>query len=165
RHTAEPGVFRATVQLSLPPISAGDALPHTRELERRRQNHHLPRAGEIGPRYRARCVRQPRQRSGALHPSNHAKWARILTGGGTHMTQDQPGFFETIYTARALRRFKPDPIPDEVLFQAFDAAIRAPSGQNRQDWRWVIITDPEVKAKMGAWAKMAWERYQPEYAQ
>jgi nitroreductase len=33
-------------------------------------------------------------------------------------------------------------MPDEVLFQLFDAAIRAPSGQNAQDWRFVIIVMP-----------------------
>ena len=38
--------------------------------------------------------------------------------------------YEALYTTRAMRRLKPDPIPDEVLFQVFDAAIRAPSGSN-----------------------------------
>ena len=56
---------------------------------------------------------------------------------------DSPGLLETIYTTRALRRFKPDPIPDEVLFQLFDAAIRASSGQNKQDWRWIVVTDEQ----------------------
>ena len=37
------------------------------------------------------------------------------------------GFFEVAYTTRALRRFRPDPIPQDVLFQILDAAIRAPS--------------------------------------
>lgn len=78
---------------------------------------------------------------------------------------ERPGLFETIYTARALRRFKPDPIPDEVLFQLFDAAIRAPSGQNAQDWRFVVVTDPAVKGRMQAWAEEAWARYQPRFAE
>jgi nitroreductase len=76
---------------------------------------------------------------------------------------DSPGLFETIYTTRALRRFKPDPIPDEVLFQLFDAAIRASSGQNRQDWRWIVVTDAGVKAKLQEWAIEGWNRYQPQY--
>ena len=75
-----------------------------------------------------------------------------------------PGLFETIYSMRALRRFRPDPIPDEVLFQLFDAAIRAPSGQNAQDWRFIVITDPAVKAKMQGWAEEGWRRYQPEFS-
>ena len=67
--------------------------------------------------------------------------------------EGDPGLFESIYSMRALRRFRPDPIPDEVLFQLFDAAIRAPSGQNAQDWRFIVITDPAVKAKMQGWAE------------
>lgn len=76
-----------------------------------------------------------------------------------------PGLFETIYSMRALRRFRPDPIPDEVLFQLFDAAIRAPSGQNAQDWRFIVITDPAVKGKMQGWAEEGWRRYQPELSE
>jgi nitroreductase len=72
--------------------------------------------------------------------------------------------FEALYSTRALRRLKPDPIPDEVLFQLFDAAIRAPSGSNRQDWRFVVIRDPAVKARIGEWFREAWAQYQPEFA-
>src|SRR5690606_19553673 len=78
--------------------------------------------------------------------------------------ESDPGLFSTIYTARALRRFRSDPIPDEELFQLFDAAIRAPSGQNRQDWRFIVIRDAEVKARLQEWAIEGWQRYQPEYA-
>ena len=76
---------------------------------------------------------------------------------------DEPGLFRTIYTTRALRRFKPDPVPDAVLFQCFDAAIRASSGQNAQDWRWIIIRDPAIKAKLREWAVEGWERYSARY--
>ncbi len=76
---------------------------------------------------------------------------------------DHP-LFETLYTARALRRFKPDPIPEDVLFQLLDAAIRAPSGQNAQDWRFVIIRDAAVKAQMQQWSQTPWQRYFARYA-
>ncbi|MFN0144872.1 MAG: nitroreductase family protein [Dehalococcoidia bacterium] len=79
------------------------------------------------------------------------------------MTDADPGLFATIYSTRALRRFKPDPIPDEVMFQLFDAAIRASSGQNAQDWRYVVITNPAVKAQMQEWALESWERYKARY--
>jgi nitroreductase len=81
------------------------------------------------------------------------------------MTDPQPGFFEVLYSSRALRRFKPDPIPEDVLFQLIDAAIRAPSGQNAQDWRFIVITDAAAKAKMQEWAMLGWTRYQPKYAE
>src|SRR5512139_3531755 len=74
-----------------------------------------------------------------------------------------PGLFHTIYTTRALRRFKPDPVPDAVLFQLFDAAIRASSGQNAQDWRWIIIRDGAVKRQLRDWAVEGWQRYSSRF--
>lgn len=76
---------------------------------------------------------------------------------------NDPGLFQTIYTTRALRRFKPDPVPDEVLFQLFDAAIRASSGQNAQDWRWIIIRDQAIKSQLREWAVEGWGRYSARY--
>ena len=76
---------------------------------------------------------------------------------------NDPGLFQTIYSTRALRRFKPDPVSDEVLFQLFDAAIRASSGQNAQDWRWIIIRDDAVKQQMREWAVEGWSRYSARF--
>jgi nitroreductase len=76
---------------------------------------------------------------------------------------NDPGLFASLYTARALRRFKPDPVPDEVLFQIMDAAIRAPSGQNAQDWRFIVIRDPALKRTMQKWSETPWERYSARY--
>ena len=40
------------------------------------------------------------------------------------------GLFEAIYSARSIRRLKPDPVPEELITKILDAAIRAPSGGN-----------------------------------
>ncbi len=56
---------------------------------------------------------------------------------------------EALYTTRAMRRVKPDPIPEEVQRRILDAAIRAPSGGNAQMWRFLLVDDPAVKAKLG----------------
>lgn len=71
--------------------------------------------------------------------------------------------FEAIYTSRALRRFKPDPVPEDVVFQLLDAAIRAPTGHNAQDWRFVVVTDPDAKRQMQAWSERAWTMAFPAY--
>ncbi len=76
----------------------------------------------------------------------------------------QIGLFDAIYTTRALRRLKPDPLSEETLFQLLDAAIRAPSGQNAQDWRFVVVTEPEIKQRMQSWALVGWTGYQSRYA-
>lgn len=75
----------------------------------------------------------------------------------------QPGLFEILYSMRALRRFKEDPVSDEVLFQLLDAAIRAPSGQNAQDWRFLAIRDRNVMKKLHEWAQIPWLRYSERY--
>jgi nitroreductase len=56
---------------------------------------------------------------------------------------------EALYTTRAMRRVRPDPIPLEVQKRILDAAIRAPSGGNAQTWRFMLIDDPGVKARLG----------------
>jgi nitroreductase len=60
------------------------------------------------------------------------------------------GLFDAIYTARSLRRFKPDPVPNEVITKVLDAAIRAPSGSNQQSWEFVVIKDAAQRKKIGA---------------
>ncbi|HUY27004.1 MAG TPA: nitroreductase family protein [Candidatus Binataceae bacterium] len=59
------------------------------------------------------------------------------------------GIFDAMYTARALRRFKPDPVPDEVMTKVLDAAIRAPSGSNAQSWLFIVVKDAAQRKKLG----------------
>ena len=56
---------------------------------------------------------------------------------------------EALYTTRAMRRVKPDPIPEDVQKRLLDAAIRAPSGGNSQGWRFMLVDDRAVMAKLG----------------
>ena len=65
-------------------------------------------------------------------------------------------FFETVTTQRAMRRLKPDPIPDSVLRQIMDATICAPSGGNRQGWSFVVIRDAARRARLGELYREAW---------
>ena len=59
------------------------------------------------------------------------------------------GLFEAIYSARSLRRLKPDPVPEELITKILDAAIRAPSGGNAQNWAFVVVRDPGQRQKLG----------------
>ena len=49
---------------------------------------------------------------------------------------------EAMFSQRSIRRFKPDPIPDEDLELIMEAAVRAPNGGNRQSGRFLILNDP-----------------------
>ena len=57
--------------------------------------------------------------------------------------------YEALYTTRAMRRVRPDPVPEAVQAKILDAAIRAPSGGNTQNWRFMLVDDSEVKAQLG----------------
>ncbi|MCP3855343.1 MAG: nitroreductase family protein [Actinomycetia bacterium] len=56
---------------------------------------------------------------------------------------------EALYTTRAMRRVKPDPVPMDVQARILDAAIRAPSGGNTQNWRFMMVDDPNIRARLG----------------
>ncbi|MFT4614506.1 MAG: nitroreductase [Bacteroidia bacterium] len=53
--------------------------------------------------------------------------------------------FEALRTTRAIRRLKPDPVPDELIRKICEAGTFAPSGGNRQPWLFIAVTEPERK--------------------
>lgn len=57
--------------------------------------------------------------------------------------------YEALYTTRAMRRVHPDPVPAAVVARILDAAIRAPSGGNSQNWRMVVVDDPKARGGLG----------------
>jgi len=67
---------------------------------------------------------------------------------------------EALYTTRAMRRVEPDPIPDDVVASILDAAVRAPSGGNTQNWRFVVVSDPDLRGRLGPLYREAWEELQ-----
>jgi nitroreductase len=74
------------------------------------------------------------------------------------------GIFEAIHSARALRRFKPDPVADEIITKILEAAICAPSGGNSQDWLFVVITDSEQRRRVGEVYAKASKMVRPFYS-
>jgi nitroreductase len=70
------------------------------------------------------------------------------------------GLLEGLATTRAIRRYRPEPIPDAVLRDILFAATRAPSGSNRQPFRFLVLTDSErarkAKALIGTAARDLW---------
>ena len=63
---------------------------------------------------------------------------------------------EALHSTPSRRYLAPDPIPDEVLWAILDAAIRGPSGGNRQHWGWVVVTDQAVKEQVAGWYRENW---------
>ena len=56
--------------------------------------------------------------------------------------------FEAMGTARAMRFFQPDAVPDDLVEKVLWAATRASSGNNTQGWDFVVIRDPAVRARL-----------------
>ncbi len=63
---------------------------------------------------------------------------------------------EAIFSLRAIRRVKADPIPDADLRDILEAAIRAPNGGNQQPWHFLVIKDPDLRARVGELYQEAW---------
>ncbi len=58
---------------------------------------------------------------------------------------------EAIFTQRAIRRLKADPLSDADLEVLLAAAARAPSGGNRQPWRFLVVRDQQLKDQLAQW--------------
>ncbi|MDY7105764.1 MAG: nitroreductase family protein [Actinomycetota bacterium] len=67
--------------------------------------------------------------------------------------------YDAMSTLRAVRRLRPDPIPDDVLDRLLQAACWAPTGGNTQPWRVVVVTDPSTKQALQGVYAPEWERY------
>jgi len=73
------------------------------------------------------------------------------------MTDDAFDLFDIMATTRSMRRLKPDPIPDELVRRILEAGTYAPSGGNMQRWRFLVVRDPAIKQRVGAYYKRAWD--------
>lgn len=71
---------------------------------------------------------------------------------------DEIGLFEAMYSQRAIRRLKPDPVSDDLVQKLIEAATKAPSGGNRQPWAFIVIRDEATKQKIGEWYSDAWNK-------
>jgi hypothetical protein len=59
-------------------------------------------------------------------------------------------FWKAIYGRRSIRKFRPDPVPRELVEQVMHAGIWAPSSCNYQMWDFVAVDDPKVNRKLAA---------------
>ena len=69
---------------------------------------------------------------------------------------EEIGLFEAIYSQRQITSYKPDPVPREAIDRILEAATKAPSGGNSQPWDFIVITDPELIAKVSQIYREQW---------
>ena len=75
------------------------------------------------------------------------------------MTSEATDLFYVIHNCRAMRRLKPDPVPDRILTKLLDAANQGPTGSNKQNARWIVVRDPAQKKKLSALNRKAVDTY------
>ena len=79
------------------------------------------------------------------------------------MSAADMNLMEAMSTLRAVRRLKPDPIPDEVLDRVLQAAAWAPTGGNAQPWRIVLVKDAAKKKRLGELYAEQWAIFAKGY--
>jgi len=72
--------------------------------------------------------------------------------------EDVP-MLEGIRTTRAIRRLLPDPVPAALIRKVCEAGTFAPSGGNRQPWKFIAVTEPERRAWVAERYRPIFERY------
>lgn len=68
---------------------------------------------------------------------------------------------ELLTTTRAVRR-RLDlsrPVPLEIVREALEVGLQAPSGGNRQRWHWIVLTDPALKAQVAEYYRRSYRAY------
>lgn len=69
-------------------------------------------------------------------------------------------FLELVKKRRSIRRFKPDPIPDEYIEKILEAGRWAMSGANAQPWEFIVVKSPETKEKIASvWLEVRKEQH------
>ncbi len=64
------------------------------------------------------------------------------------MCGNQDSFFTVIAERRSIRNYEKKDVEEEQLLQVLEAARMAPSANNRQDWRFVVVRDPEKRRRL-----------------
>ena len=65
--------------------------------------------------------------------------------------------FEVIQTTRAMRRLRPDPVPDELVLKILQAGTCAPNGGNSQRWHFLVVKDPKIKQQVQPYYRRAFD--------
>ena len=64
---------------------------------------------------------------------------------------------DALHSTPARRYLSTEPVPDEIIWALLDAAVRGPTGGNRQGWGWVVVTDPAIKRRWPSWYLAGWD--------
>jgi nitroreductase len=87
--------------------------------------------------------------SGFVTPGRRHSAAEALAGLDISLS-------EAMMTQRSIRRILPDPVDDAVVLKCIELALRAPTGNNGQNWDFIVVKDREVKQKLAKRNRQLW---------
>ncbi|MDD2620617.1 MAG: nitroreductase family protein [Syntrophomonadaceae bacterium] len=71
-------------------------------------------------------------------------------------------FYDVVYSRRAIRQYKPDMVPQEILLKIFNAANWAPSGMNMQQWEFIVVSGSKKNQIGESYARFS-EKYTADW--
>jgi nitroreductase len=74
--------------------------------------------------------------------------------------QFREDFYRLLEVRRSIRKFKPEPVPKEIVERILAAALQAPSGKNFQNWRFYVLTGTK-RDEYVEMSKKTWTSIQP----
>jgi nitroreductase len=78
--------------------------------------------------------------------------------GGDSATTTSREFFDVILRQRASRQFNDQPVSEALIERCLQAAVHAPSAENRQPWVFVVVRDAHLRATIGDLSRRAWRQ-------
>jgi nitroreductase len=78
--------------------------------------------------------------------------------GGDGSTTTSPEFFDVVLRQRATRQFDDQPVSEALIERCLQAAIHAPSAENRQPWVFVVVRDAHLRTTIGDLSRRAWRQ-------
>jgi nitroreductase len=75
------------------------------------------------------------------------------------MVHDAAGFFEVLESTRAMRRLKPDQVPDALIQRILEAGVCAANASNSQQWRFLVVKDEWIKRDVQILYQRAFDQF------
>ena len=93
----------------------------------------------------------------AFHPALRIMYVNSFRRLGARGPDGMSDVFTVVHAQRACRAFSDAPVGDADLARILDAAVHAPSAENKQPWEFVVVRDAAARAAIGALMTRAWE--------
>lgn len=90
------------------------------------------------------------------HASNTGDFASDVPSTAEALAGLDMSLRDAMMTQRAIRRVRPDPVDDALVLKCIELALRAPTGNNGQNWEFVVVKDRQVMTKLAKRNRQLW---------